>query len=112
MITVPFVLRVAAAERLARRQRTQIPSDAIQVTVGAAGYVPARIEVERGKPVRLAFVRPDGNNCGGTVLFPGRNLKYALPVGQVVLVELTPTEPGEIGFTCGMGMLEGTLVVK
>src|SRR5207249_377612 len=90
VITVPFVLEVGAGEKIARKHRRPIPADAIKVTVGAKGYEPARMEVEQGRPVKLAFYRPDGNNCGGTVLFPSLNLKYALPVGEVVLVEFTP----------------------
>jgi hypothetical protein len=112
MITVPFVLDVAAGDKHARRRRVAVPPDAIRIMVSAAGYEPARIEVERGRPVRLAFVRPEGGNCGGTVRFPALNREYNLPVGEVVLVEFTPTESGELGFACGMGMLKGVLIVK
>ena len=111
-IVVPFVLRVGSQGKLARKPAPPIPSDAIRVTVSAAGYDPARIEVEQGRPVRLAFVRPDGDNCGGTVRFPSLALEHALPVGETVLLEFTPGAPGEIAFGCGMGMLRGVVVVK
>jgi hypothetical protein len=112
MITVPFVLEVGADERHKARRSPSVPRGAIQVTVSAAGYTPPRIEVERGRLVQLAFLRPEGGNCGGTLLFPALNREYTLPVGKLVLVEFTPTESGELAFTCGMGMLKGLLVVK
>ena len=112
MSTASFVLEVGADDRPKARRNPPIPRGAIRVTVSAAGYTPSRIEVERGRPVRLAFIRPEGGNCGGTVRFPALNREYELPVGKTVVVELTRTESGEIGFSCGMGMLKGLLVVK
>ena len=108
---VPFVLRVGADKTVARRDRKPIPQGAIQIKVSASGYEPARIDVQKGQPVRLAFLRPDANNCGGTVVFPSLNRRYALPVGETVVVEILPAESGEIVFTCGMGMFKGLLVV-
>ncbi len=112
MITFPFVLDVAGGTEGTRPHPAPIPRDAIRVTVSASGYSPARIDAVRGRPVRLAFVRPDGGNCGGTVRFPTLDREYTLPVGEVVLVEFTPTESGEIDFTCGMGMLKGAVFAK
>jgi Cupredoxin-like domain len=111
-ITVPFVLDVAAGSEAGHRRRPPVARDAIKVTVSASGYSPSRIDVERGRTVKLAFSRPEGGNCGGTVRFPALNREYTLPVGGTVVVELTPTESGELAFTCGMGMLKGVLVVK
>ncbi len=37
---------------------------------------------------------------------------YDLPVGKDVIVSITPTEAGNISFTCGMGMMKGSLVVS
>jgi len=110
-VTVPFVVEVGGAPRVARRGAA-IPSDAIEVLVNAGGYAPPRIEAQQGKPVKLAFLRQDAANCGGTVRFPDLDLEYSLPVGKPVIVELTPTRTGELAFTCGMGMLKGILLVR
>lgn len=113
VITVPFVIRVGEGQTAtATGAQPAVPSDAIRVRVSSAGYEPSRIEVQRGQPVRLAFTRTDAENCGGTVVFPSQNIRRELPVGQTVLVELTPQASGELNFTCGMNMYRGALVVQ
>ncbi len=114
VITVPFVVRVGGGEAVASNEgrNAQVPADAIKVTVSGAGYEPSRIEVKKGQPVKLAFYRKDAENCGGEVVFPKLNVRKKLPVGQTVVVEVTPQESGELTFACGMNMMKGALVVQ
>jgi plastocyanin len=113
IITVPFVVNVGAnTEQNATVKTANVPADAIKVTVSGNGYEPSSIPVKKGQPVKLAFYRADASNCGGEVVFSKQNIKKKLPVGETVLVELTPTELGEIGFACGMDMYKGKLVVS
>ena len=114
VITVPYTVRVGVGEMVASNQQrdAQVPTDAIKVTVSGAGYEPSRVEVKRGQPVKLAFYRKDADNCGGEVVFPKLNVRKKLPVGQTVVVEVTPKEAGELAFTCGMNMYKGALVVQ
>lgn len=76
------------------------------------GYTPDTIVVEAGTPVRLSFRREETAACSERVLFPAFGRSADLPEGEVVPIELTPDEPGEYGFECGMGMLHGKLVVR
>jgi plastocyanin domain-containing protein len=76
------------------------------------GYSPDVIEVERGKPVQLSFYRDEENSCSEEVLFPDFSVRRALPAFKTTLVELLPEKAGTYAFTCGMGMLRGSLVVK
>ena len=87
-------------------------SQPIKVTVSTNGYEPKTIAVKKGQSVKLAFLRTDEKNCGDELVFPKLNIKKNLPVGETVLVEFTPQEPGEIGFTCGMDMLRGKVLVQ
>jgi len=112
VITVPFVLRVAGRSQTTTKTSAAAPADAIKITVGASGYEPSRIAAKQGQPVKLAFIRTDAGNCGGTVVFPNLNLRQQLPVGETVVIEVTPQAVGELPFTCGMGMLKGTIVVN
>ena len=89
-----------------------LPQDAIRVQVTAAGFTPARLEVAAGRTVKLAFSRPDAQNCGGTVQFPAIGLTKTLPPGQVTLVEFIAPKSGSLAFTCGMGMMRGALVIR
>lgn len=76
------------------------------------GYTPDVILVERGKPVRLNFVRTESASCSEMVLFPDFNKSAQLTEGETVAVELMPDKAGEFGFQCQMGMLRGKLIVE
>ncbi|MBI1281358.1 MAG: cupredoxin domain-containing protein [Anaerolineaceae bacterium] len=76
------------------------------------GYTPDIIIVEKGKPVRLNFVRTESASCSEKVLFPDFKKSIYLPVGETVPLELMPDKAGEFGFQCEMGMLRGKLIVE
>lgn len=83
-----------------------------EVTVRVdGGYSPAAIEVEAGRPVRLAFERADTSGCSEEVVLPEFGIRRFLPTGTRTTVEFTPGQAGTYEFTCGMGMLRGRLVV-
>jgi plastocyanin domain-containing protein len=86
------------------------PNEPIKITV-STNYEPKSVTVKKGQPVKLAFFRPDDKNCGDEVVFPKEGIRKKLPVGETVIVEMTPTESGEISFTCGMDMMRGKVVV-
>ena len=83
----------------------------VDITV-KGGYSPDVIEVERGKPVQLSFYRDEENSCSEELLMPDFSVRRDLPAFKTTLVELLPDKPGRFEFTCGMGMLRGSLVVK
>ena len=76
------------------------------------GYTPDVIVVEKGKPVRLNFVRAESASCSEMVLIPDFNKSAKLPEGETVAVEFVPEKAGEFGFQCQMGMLRGKLIVE
>ena len=76
------------------------------------GYTPDVIVVQRGKPVRLNFVRAESASCSEMVLFPDFNKSAKLPEGETVPVEFMPERAGEFEFQCQMGMLRGKLIVE
>jgi len=112
VINVPFVVRVPEGEQSKTANNQSVPSDAIKVTVSGNGYEPSQINVEKGKPVKLAFFRKDADNCGGEVVFSKLNITKKLPVGETVLVEFTPQEAGDISFACGMNMMKGKILAQ
>lgn len=83
----------------------------VDITV-KGGYSPDVIEVAQGQAVRLNFFRDEENSCSEELVFPEFNIRRALPAFQTTSVELLPNAAGRFDFTCGMGMLRGTLVVK
>ena len=83
-----------------------------QMILVKGGYTPDVIVVERGKPVRLNFVRQESASCSEMVLFPAFNKSASLPEGETVPVEFLPKDAGEYEFQCQMGMLRGKLIVE
>lgn len=76
------------------------------------GYSPGTVRVPRGARVRLIFDRQEESSCSEEVVFPDFGIRRFLPAHQKTVVELTPGAAGTFGFTCGMSMLRGTLVVE
>jgi hypothetical protein len=111
VFTVPFVLNIAPGEAKSA-EKTGIPKDATKITVGQSGFEPSSLTVKKGQPVKLAFLRKDAAGCGTEVVFSKLNIKKQLPVGETVLVEITPQESGELSFACGMDMLKGKILVQ
>ena len=83
-----------------------------QMVLVKGGYTPDVIVVERGKPVRLNFVRQESASCSEVLLLPAFNKSANLPEGETVAVEFLPKEAGEYEFQCQMGMLRGKLIVE
>ena len=83
----------------------------VDVTV-KGGYQPASIVVEAGRLLRLNFTRRESTPCGEEVVLPDFGRRAHLPEDRTVAVEITPREPGEYEFTCGMNMYKGKLIVR
>lgn len=76
------------------------------------GYSPDTIIVQRGKPVRVSFLREESNSCSETVVFPDFRKSASLPEGRTVPIEFMPDTAGEFDFQCQMGMFRGKLIVQ
>lgn len=83
-----------------------------QMVLVKGGYTPDTIRVVAGRPVRLLFRREETAACSEQVVLPDFDRSATLPAGRVVPVEFVPTEPGEHGFSCAMGMLRGRVLVE
>jgi plastocyanin domain-containing protein len=73
------------------------------------GYEPAVIRVRAGAPVRLDFHRDETNPCTEEVVIPDFGIRTYLPAHRTTPVTFTPAE-GAHEFTCGMGMVRGTII--
>lgn len=84
-----------------------------QVTIRVqSGYSPDVVEVALGQPVQLNFYRDETAGCSEELLLPDFGIRRELPAFQTTIIELRPAKAGTYAFTCGMGMLRGSLVVK
>jgi hypothetical protein len=89
----------------------QPPPGSVLVNVSMVGFDPASIEAKAGEPLKLAFFRPNAQNCAKEVVFPDLGITKELPPGQTTVVDITPPKSGTFGFACGMDMLKGKLIV-
>jgi len=76
------------------------------------GYQPAQVHVRAGVPVRLLFDRQEDSSCSEEVVIPDFGVRRFLPAHAETSVEFTPTTAGRHEFTCGMGMLRGSVIVE
>ena len=83
----------------------------ITITVDG-GYIPDRIVVRVGQPVRLNFLRKDPSSCLEKVLLPDFHQAADLSVNQITPIEFTPQQLGSYGFHCGMNMFRGVVEVE
>lgn len=84
-----------------------------EVTIGVhGGYEPSQVRVKAGTPVRLVFDRQETSSCSEEIVIPEFGIRRFLPAFAKTAVEITPRQPGNYEFTCGMGMLHGRLIVE
>jgi plastocyanin domain-containing protein len=93
-----------AAEQAAGQQ--------IEITVNGSGYEPAEVQAAAGQPLTLVFTRTTDEGCGEELVIASQDIRRDLPLNEPVEVTFTPTEAGNLRFTCGMDMYDGTIVVQ
>jgi len=76
------------------------------------GYAPAALVAQAGLPLRLVFDRRDSSSCSEEIVLPAFGVRRFLPSGARTTIDLPAPEAGQYEFTCGMGMLRGTLTVE
>ena len=84
----------------------------VAIEVGAHGYEPSQVEARAGEPLTLVFKRTTEAGCGHELVIPSQDIERELPLGEEVAVTFTPSEAGELRFTCGMDMYDGAVVVQ
>ncbi len=114
VITVPFVVNIKEGAKASVKpvSEVQFPADAKRVILSKNGYSPATVTFKKGEPMKIAFYRSDEENCGGEVVFKDLNITKKLPVGEVVVVDLSDLKASEVSFACGMGMYKGKILVQ
>jgi plastocyanin domain-containing protein len=84
----------------------------VRISVGASSYDPASVSAKVGEPLTLIFRRTTDEGCGHKLVIPSQNIEKDLPLNQDVEVTFTPREAGNLRFTCGMDMFDGSIVVQ
>ncbi len=84
----------------------------LNLTVDGDGYHPATLSVKRGVPLELWVFVKKRTTCNQELVFPNFGIDVMLPnAGESTVLKFTPANAGSFPFTCGMGMLHGTITV-
>lgn len=78
----------------------------VRIEAGAGGYSPGLVKIAAGEPARLTFVDA-GGGCTLSLVFQDQ----LYPISGEQTIELPPQQPGEIRYSCAMGMYGGTIAV-
>ena len=75
------------------------------------GYSPDVLQVVPGRPVRLILDRQENSSCSERLLVADLGIDVALPAFERTTLEIPAMVKSSHPFTCGMGMLHGSLLV-
>ena len=83
----------------------------IDMTVTSSGWSPDRFVLKKGVPVKWVIDVKQLTGCNKEIIVPAYNLDIKLKQG-INVVEFTPTSEGTVSWSCWMGMIPGSFVVK
>ncbi len=76
----------------------------------ANGYSPNVFEIKKGIPVKWIIDSQSQYTCAASIRMPALGISQSLTEGQNI-IRFTPTQTGNVRFTCGMGMYSGIFKV-
>jgi sulfite exporter TauE/SafE len=82
----------------------------IRMTVANGTFQPNALTVKNGTPVQWDIDGKDISGCANSIVVPSYGISVKLAQGPNV-IRFTPKGPGTIPFSCGMGMIRGTITV-
>ncbi|MGE0633632.1 MAG: cupredoxin domain-containing protein [Pseudobdellovibrionaceae bacterium] len=82
----------------------------IEVKVTESGFEPSTIDVKSGASVKLKVTRTTDATCATEIKV--KNVQKKLPLNEPVIIDLGKIKKGSLGFSCGMDMLKGEIIVK
>jgi len=83
----------------------------INLKITSRGYEPSTQTLKKGVPVRLHLQADSDAGCARAFTIPEFGIKTIVSPGGSDVVEFTPTEDGQLPFSCSMGMARGSFNV-
>ena len=83
----------------------------IRMDVLASGWSPNKFVLKKGVPVKWIINGREITGCNNAIVVPKYSLQFDIKKGEQT-IEFTPTEEGIIPFSCWMGMIRGSFIVK
>ena len=78
----------------------------VKMTQTSSGYSPNSFTIKKGIPVKWIVTSEDVFTCAASIVSPKLGIRKNLEAGENI-IEFTPTEAGQVRYTCSMGMYSG-----
>lgn len=104
---------LGASSQTQDTQTNSVISESIQIVKmdqKANGYFPNKFTVKKGVPVKWIVTSNGQGGCASVLTSQKLNIQKVLASGENIF-EFTPTEAGQIRFSCAMGMYSGSFTV-
>jgi len=83
----------------------------IKMDVTRYGYTPSTFTLKKGVPVKWIINGKELTGCNNAIIVPALGLEFDIKKGEQT-IEFTPEEAGTIRWSCWMGMIRGSFIVK
>ncbi|MFC2136065.1 sulfite exporter TauE/SafE family protein [Bacteroidota bacterium] len=83
----------------------------IEMNVTRYGWQPDKFVLQKDVPVKWVIDGQEINGCNNAIQVPKYGLNFDIKRGEQI-IEFTPTGDGVIPWSCWMGMIPGTFIVK
>ncbi|NMD00070.1 MAG: hypothetical protein GYA62_10160, partial [Bacteroidales bacterium] len=83
----------------------------VEIEVSNSGYKTNTKMLKAGIPVKLRIVSNNVFSCSRSFVIPSINYSAVLPQSGTETIEFTPTQTGNLIYTCSMGMYTGSFTV-
>ena len=82
----------------------------VRMTQGRTGYSPNIFTIKKDQPVKWVITSATSLTCAAYLVMPKYGISKSLRTGENI-INFTPTQTGEITFSCSMGMYRGKFIV-
>jgi uncharacterized protein len=82
----------------------------VRMEQNTTGYVPNIFTIKKNIPVKWIINSTNPYSCASSIVLAKLGIRRSLQEGENI-IEFTPTETGEISFSCSMGMYSGVFNV-
>lgn len=105
------IIQTASAESASAAPATSVQNghQTVTITASAGSYAPATVQARAGIPTTLIVRSDNAQGCVRSFIIPSLGVDRILPVNGNTTINLGTLQPGQLTYSCGMGMYTGTI---
>lgn len=111
---VASIFQPGGAYKSGKAVTANVVSGMQELTINALayGYTPNYFRAKSGQPIRLRLVTNNSYGCTRAFVIPSMRIRKILPETGETLIDLPAFQPGDVYFTCSMGMYGGVISIS